>query len=171
MNFSIIAAIDENGGIGKNGNIPWNIANDLKYFQLITTGDKNKINVVIMGRITWESIPKRYRPLKDRINIVISSNKNISGPNYIFPTLNDSLFFLQNSKDALKINEIFVIGGEKLYNDAIIDGRCHKLYITHIDNNYDCDRFFPKIDPHIYKLFNEQGYNGYRFALYKILFL
>ena len=78
-NFSlIVAATIPEFGIGFNGTIPWRVAEDLKFFKETTssTNDRNKKNAVIMGRKTWESIPPKYRPLKDRFNIVLTRNTN-----------------------------------------------------------------------------------------------
>lgn len=149
MNFSMIAALDKKNGIGKNNSIPWHLPEDLRYFQSITTGDgKNGMNVVIMGRITWESIPKNYRPLKNRINIVVSS-QTVEGCDHICRNLDQAL---NSVKEMVDINEVFVIGGEMLYRDAINREECKKLYITQIDRDFECDRFFPEIDPEVYQL-------------------
>ena len=65
----IITAIDSKSGIGKNNSLPWNLRKDIIYFLETTTG-----NIVIMGKNTWNSIPIKFKPLKNRINIVISSS-------------------------------------------------------------------------------------------------
>jgi dihydrofolate reductase len=145
----MIAAIDKENGIGKNNDIPWHLPEDLRYFQSVSTGDgKNGRNVVIMGRITWESIPKNYRPLKNRINIVVSS-QTVDSCDHICRNLNQAL---NSVKEMVNINEIFVIGGEMLYRDAIDRKECQKLYITRINKDFNCDRFFPEIDEEVYKL-------------------
>ena len=64
MGFNLIVALCKNNGIGKNGDIPWKITKDLKYFKDVTSFNKNSgENVVIMGRKTWESIPEKFKPL------------------------------------------------------------------------------------------------------------
>ena len=73
MIFNIIVCTDNNYGIGKNNDIPWNYTKDLQYFKNLTIGenlDENKYNVVIMGNNTYKSIPLKHRPLQKRINIV-----------------------------------------------------------------------------------------------------
>jgi len=72
--FSIILAVDNENGIGKCGDLAWSIPEDMKYFKDTTTNTKDpkKQNAVIMGRKTWESIPKKYRPFKNRKNFVLS---------------------------------------------------------------------------------------------------
>ena len=75
MNFSLVVATDLNRGIGLKGDLPWRLKGDLAYFRDLTskTLDPNKKNVVIMGRTTWDSIPEKFRPLPNRLNIVLSN--------------------------------------------------------------------------------------------------
>ena len=74
----VVAASLPEFGIGFEGKLPWRIAEDMKHFKQITsqTVDKNKQNAVIMGRKTWESIPSKFRPLPDRLNVVLTRNTN-----------------------------------------------------------------------------------------------
>ena len=71
----IVAMNNSNRGIGLNGTIPWRLPKDLKYFSRVTTSTHNpdKQNAVIMGKLTWLSIPKQYQPLPNRLNVVIST--------------------------------------------------------------------------------------------------
>ena len=74
--YSIIVAADLNGGIGNNGTIPWDIKTDRIQFKRITTRTENngKVNAVVMGRKTWQSLPENQQPLQGRRNIVLSRN-------------------------------------------------------------------------------------------------
>ena len=74
----IVAACGKSFGIGCNGELPWRLRSEMKYFAETTskTKDPNKRNAVIMGRKTWESIPSKFRPLKNRLNIVLSHQTN-----------------------------------------------------------------------------------------------
>lgn len=76
--INIIVAMDSRGGIGKNGALPWHIPEDLKYFQTMTTKtiDPTKQNAIVMGRKVWESLPAKWRPLKNRLNVVLSNSVN-----------------------------------------------------------------------------------------------
>jgi dihydrofolate reductase len=77
--FSVIVAATTSGGIGKDGNLPWRLSKDMQYFKAVTTrSPEGKRNAVIMGRKTWESIPAKFRPLPDRINVVITRNANFA---------------------------------------------------------------------------------------------
>ena len=71
MKINVIVAVDDKLGIGKNNKLPWDIPEDLAHFKNITTKFETLENVVLMGRNTWESIPNKFRPLKDRINIIL----------------------------------------------------------------------------------------------------
>jgi len=174
--YAIIVACTENGGIGKDGKIPWKISEDMKYFQTITTAvsDNKRINTVIMGRKTWESLPNG--PLTGRINIVISNtlkNEKVNGA-LVMKSLSEAHARL---KDNQFIGTIFVIGGEKLYNEAIKDYHYTKIYLTNIYKNYDCDTYvdlrniairysLSKIGP---KLISEKTQERFSFDVYEQL--
>jgi dihydrofolate reductase len=133
MEFSIIAAADQNYGIGINNTLPWRIPAELKYFQEVTKG-----GTVIMGRNTWDSLPAKSKPLSDRQNIVITSNPNLELPTgvAIADSLDSALAMATNSS-------VFVIGGATLYASSILDSRCKKVYLTQILDKFECDTFFP----------------------------
>jgi len=146
MGYSVIAAVSKNGGIGYKGDLPWKIKKEMEYFNLMTTrvNLKGVQNAVIMGRCTWQSIPDKYRPLKGRINVVISKTLN-SVPEgvLLYPKLEEALKSLYLNDH---IEKLWVIGGSGLYNEAVNDKNCKKLFITRIDQEYLCDTFFPDFD-------------------------
>tara|TARA_Y100000590_G_scaffold276390_1_gene310295 strand:- start:6694 stop:7176 length:483 start_codon:yes stop_codon:yes gene_type:complete len=129
INIHLIWAQDSTGGIGKDGNLPWHIPEDLKNFKKITQD-----STIIMGRNTWESLP--IKPLPKRRNIVISSHniKNIehySSIDMCIEKLNEEY-----------IKKIFVIGGAQIYKEFIY--KSDELHITFIDlETKDVDTFFP----------------------------
>jgi dihydrofolate reductase len=143
MKFSIIVAADLNNGIGFQNNIPWSIPNELKYFQDVTVGEGN--NVVIMGRKTWDSLPDKSKPLKNRTNIVVTRNQDLKLPKGVLKT--DSLHAALVEAAKTDPAEVFVIGGAQLYEDAIKHPACSKIYLTRIQEEFDCDTFFPELDP------------------------
>jgi len=78
---TLIVAATTNNGIGQAGKLPWRLPQEMQYFARVTTGepdDKGKKNAVVMGRATWESIPRRFRPLPGRINFVVSQQADSS---------------------------------------------------------------------------------------------
>ena len=135
--ISIIVAVDENGGIGKNGTLPWSLPQDLKHFSKTTIGNGN--NAVIMGRKTWLSIPENLRPLKNRLNIVLTRNEELSFPEDTIKakSLTDAL------KKCTKSNEIFIIGGGSIYKEVLEKDIYDKIYLTSVKGVFNCDTSFP----------------------------
>lgn len=133
--ISLIAAIDEKRGIGKNGKLPWYIPEDLKHFKELTSN-----HTVIMGRKTFESIRK---PLPDRKNIIITRNFQYPISNIQYP----DLIFVNSLEEALRQaqgklgSEVFIIGGGQIFNEAI--SIADKLYLTLVEGDYNADTFFP----------------------------
>lgn len=142
--FSIVVAIDTQNGIGIQNTLPWHLPQDMAYFKQLTstTSDPDKKNAVIMGRNTWESIPEKFRPLKDRQNIVLTTQSHYSVPNTVW--LASSLENALTKSDHATIETCFIIGGANLYAQAIQHPKCTSLFITHIDHTFDCDAFFPE---------------------------
>ncbi|MEK7524346.1 MAG: dihydrofolate reductase [Patescibacteria group bacterium] len=166
MNFSLIAAADKKLGIGKDNKLPWNLPGDLAYFNKITKGSGK--NAIIMGRSTWESLPPKRRPLKDRLNIVLTHQNDLALP--------DGAFKASSLDDALKIaaqhnaEEVFVIGGAKVFAETIAHPSCHQIYLTEIDGIFECDTFFPHIDHQKFKNISAgpvQEENGIRYSFVK----
>ncbi len=160
-NFSIIATVlGPNMGIGIGDKLPWEKPDTIEsnHFRDITKGGGR--NAIIMGRTTWESVTERYMPLEDRLNIVISKNPDrLCLPPYIlsFPKLSQAINVLSQIPT---INNIFVIGGEQLYKEAICHPNCEKLYIIHMDNlDIKCDKFFPEIFSDIWKIEDKECQN------------
>jgi dihydrofolate reductase len=131
--ISIIVAVSEDWGIGKGNELLWKISEDLKRFKRLTTG-----NTVIMGKKTWESLPRR--PLPGRTNIVLTDdpNETIEGSVTVY-SIEEAL------GKCKKEDENFVIGGGSVYRQfmPIAD----RLYITHIHQKAPADVYFPEIDP------------------------
>lgn len=142
--FDIIVAADLNLGIGKNNALPWRISKDLKYFKDLTSATPvpEVLNAVIMGRKTWESIPAAHRPLKGRINIVLTSNPNYPMPpgHFVSPSLDQALEMLMPAP----VDRVFIIGGAQVYNEAMQHPSCGLLYLTQVRHVFDCDTFLPQ---------------------------
>jgi dihydrofolate reductase len=162
-----IYAVDSNNGLSKNGTIPWKSKSDMEFFMHKTIN-----NVVIMGKNTFFSIPKEHRPLKNRLNIVLTNDYKLWGDIYEDnDDFNNNVIITDNSniyQDILnnrnKYNEIhsclkkdfsvFIIGGKSIYNQFI--PLCNKVWVTYIKHDYNCD------------LFMEYDYsNEYTFKIYK----
>lgn len=109
--ITIIVAAAADGAIGKGGDLLWHLSGDLKRFKEITLN-----HAVVMGRKTWESLPKR--PLPDRLNVVISSNKDYDAPGAVVATSLDEGLDLAFEHDGEE-SEVFVIGGASIYRQAL----------------------------------------------------
>lgn len=144
--FDIVVATDLGRGIGKDGVMPWDLPEDLKYFrQLTATAELGKQNVVIMGRRTWNSIPEAFRPLPGRINVVITSLPTSFFLESViaFPSLELALEWVQCQGE---VDQCFVVGGGQLYGEAIRHPWLERLYITQIQHLFECDTFFPEYE-------------------------
>jgi len=139
----IIVAADENNGIGKNGKMPWNLKDELRHFQEVTTKtvDPDKQNMVIMGRTTWISIPSKHRPLKNRKNVVLTRDADFEADGaLVSPSLEEALFLADQT-----VENIFIIGGASIYKQVIEKNIVDGIYLTRIYEEYECDTFFPEI--------------------------
>jgi len=97
---------------------------------------------VIMGRTTWESLPKEHRPLKGRRNVVLTRDKAFQAEGaYVFHSIDAAIAAI----DPDVIESIFIMGGGSVYTEAIKRRDIECIYLTQIRNQYDCDTFFPKI--------------------------
>ena len=144
MNVSLIVATDKNLGIGKNNQLPWNLRNEIKYFSKTTIGYNN---IVIMGRNTWESIPKQYRPLKNRINIILTSkpiNLSQCQGTYIANSFSNAIKMVEMLQYQYTVGNVFIIGGKRLYQEVLSNNKDINLdyiYQTEIYDSFDCDTF------------------------------
>ena len=143
-----ILATDINFGISKDGIIPWKSKKDMRFFF-----NKTKNNVVIMGKTTYFSLPQQFRPLKDRLNIVLTSKpsqymNDTQHPNLIFTDDDTINFHIKENREKfsdiytfLSRNfKIFIIGGKQIYEKYI--SLCSTVWVTTIKKNYSCDLFF-----------------------------
>ena len=134
MTLSVIAAVAENGVIGRNNTLPWRLPEDLRRFKSITMG-----HPLIMGRKTWESLG---RPLPGRTNIVVTGNKRFRPDGAVVAP--DFEAALARAREADGAEEIFVIGGESLFQEAL--ARADRLYLTLIHRAFEGDARFPETD-------------------------
>lgn len=129
----IVAALKPSLGIGSNGKMPWRLRKEIRYFKEVTskTTTENSRNAVIMGRKTWESIPAKFRPLPDRLNIILSRSyeNEIIDSNIIHAnSVESSLSLISN------VDRIFIIGGAQIYNELINNPLVSQLLITEIEH-------------------------------------
>jgi dihydrofolate reductase len=151
----IIAAMAENRVIGKNNVIPWSIKEDMTHFRKLTNGWP-----CIMGRKTWESLPKK--PLPGRLNIVVSKTMTAGGVG------SDDVRFFSSLPLAVEYcssyEKIFICGGQAIYKQAL--EFADKIELTLIHQQYDGDTFFPEIDSSSWSVINTEDFGTFSFITY-----
>ncbi len=133
--MNLIVAVDENFGIGNEGNLLTYIPEDLEYFKKKTIG-----KVVVMGRTTLESLPNKTA-LKNRTNIILTRDKNYKVEDAIVVNSLETLFEVLKSYNS---KDIYIIGGECIYRE--LESYCEFAYVTKINKTYKSDRQFLNID-------------------------
>ena len=141
---SLLVAMSENRVIGRDNTLPWRLPADLKHFKALTTG-----RTIIMGRRTWESLPRR--PLPRRRNVVITRNLDFEAPGAVA---------VHSLKAALREGagdeEIFVIGGEQVFREAL--PFADRLYLTLVHASVEGDTYFPPFDESAWRLVEENSH-------------
>lgn len=172
--LTLIVAATPKNGIGKNGALPWPmLKKEMAYFARVTKrvptptstssnpskaeeGQAGSLprNAVIMGRKTWDSIPPKFRPLKDRTNIVISSQargelEGVQDGVIVSSSICDALEDLQSAVQAGTVPELgraYVIGGARVYEAAMELEQTKAVLMTRVAREYECDTFFPDLE-------------------------
>ncbi len=132
--ISFVVAMDRNCLIGTGGSLPWRLPDDMKHFRQVTM-DK----YVLMGRVTYESIPIRFRPLSGRTNIILTRQVGYNAPGcLVVHSLAEAI------AAAAGQPELMVIGGAQLYEQLL--PQANRLYLTLVDGEFVGDVFFPTFD-------------------------
>lgn len=139
--YQLILAVDSNYGMGYKGGLPWpKNKKDMEFFRKKTTG-----HIVIMGRKTWDSIPEKFRPLPNRLNIVISRTPQENTDTTLwFTSVRDVLRHVDQLKKTEKEKEAFVIGGNEIYRQFLEHQIVSTIWLTHFKDKYECDVFFDR---------------------------
>lgn len=173
LKVQLVVAMDAQNGIGKNGGLPWQLSADLKHFRKVTSeaDSPERRNVVVMGRRTWVSIPHKFRPLSNRINVILSRDPNFTVPEDVLVARSFDEISHQLKQSGLDYGTIYIIGGQQVYETALAKARCQRLYVTRVNGDFKCDAFFPTLPEH-YRLISssspqiENGI-GYSFLVYE----
>jgi len=144
--ISIIVAITEDNGIGRNNDLLFRIPSDLKRFRSLTTG-----HCVVMGKRTWESLPKRPLPLRDNIVITDIPGEEIGGSITAY-SIEDALSKCTQGK------EIFIIGGGSVYRQFM--PLADRLYITHVHEKVPADTWFPAITSDTWEIVEKEEHHA-----------
>ncbi|MBM6619353.1 dihydrofolate reductase [Bacillus suaedaesalsae] len=158
--ISFVVAMDKNRVIGKNNELPWHLPADLAYFKKVTMGKP-----IIMGRKTHESIG---RVLPGRENIIVTRNKEYHAPGCVVIHQIDDIKRLDTESDQ----ELCVIGGAELFRELL--PIADRLYITHINHEFEGDTFFPSLNMVEWKVLsreqgvkNEENSYDYEYVVYE----
>lgn len=144
MIVSLIAAVAQNRVIGKDNDLVWDIPEDMKFFK-----DTTRHHCIVTGRRNYESIPAKFRPLKNRVNIVVSQQySEFEAGVIVCKTIEEAIDYARQKGEA----ELFVIGGGKVYEYCIKNDLADKLYITWVHQDFEGDTHFPEIDEEKFKL-------------------
>ncbi|KAA5804622.1 dihydrofolate reductase [Alkalicaulis satelles] len=136
--IALVVAVARNGVIGRDGDLPWRIPSDLKHFKAVTLGKP-----VVMGRRTWDSLPRK--PLPGRVNIVVSrSLPDVEGAR-VARDLDAALALADEVARREGAEEICVIGGAQIYAACL--AKAARLYLTEVDLEPQGDALFPTLDP------------------------
>ncbi len=148
MKINLIVAASENNVIGIKNDLPWILPDDMKYFKKKTLGHS-----IIMGRKNYLSIPKKFRPLPNRENIILTTNKNFIAPECkIYYSLEEALDYIKSTQKK----EVFIIGGGKVYKYALERNLIDTIFLTRVHANIQGDTFFPKLDLKKWKIISKE---------------
>jgi len=168
--FHLIVAVDQKNGIGKQGKLPWVLSGDMKHFKSITLNTvlEDCVNAIIMGRKTWESLPEKFRPLSNRLNVVLTKNNDYALPADVFKSSKPRKGYrtFEYRKASEKIDQLFIIGGASVYQEAMAHPLCRKIYLTQIQGNFSCDTFFPEFKKTFKQIDCSQSYYEKRLNLF-----
>ncbi len=142
VTFDVVVAADKGWGIGKDQSLPWpKLRGDLRHFKAITsTASPGKRNAIVMGRKTWQSKEVGSTPLNNRLNIVVSRSPLVVPDGVVVAS---SLAAAITGHD---VENTFIVGGAGLLQDALVHPDLRYVYLTRVDDTYDCDIVMPDLD-------------------------
>lgn len=152
MKINLITAFTKKSVIGTKDGLPWDIPEDLKYFQTTTKG-----KTVLMGRKTFDTIG---RPLPRRNNIILDYEKRPIEGAWVFGSITEAIQQAKKFKETL-----FVIGGASVYSQML--PQVDNLYISHIKKDYPGDVYFPAYDKSLWQEVKRQEYDEFTAVIYK----
>ncbi len=162
VSVAMIVARARNGVIGREGDLPWRLGDDLAFFKSVTLG-----HPILMGRKTWQSLPRR--PLPKRSNLVLTRDGAFRAPGaHVFTAITPALEAAKSLARQAGQDQIFIIGGEAIYTAAL--PYADRLLITEVDVTLEGDAFFPDFSEDLFEEVDLQTYsandrNDYAFSI------
>jgi dihydrofolate reductase len=166
ISLALVVAKAKNNVIGRDGDLPWRLREDLQHFKRVTLNKP-----VIMGRKTWESLP--FKPLKNRPNLIVSRKHDFYAEGaHVFPSLTVAIASAKAMAASLGQNEVMIIGGGAIY-DAVFD-QVDALYVTEVDASPEGDTYFPEISSQDWKIVEavdhgQDAHNDHDFIMQKLV--
>ncbi|WP_158247084.1 dihydrofolate reductase [Geothermobacter hydrogeniphilus] len=151
LTLTLVAAMTDNGVIGRRGEMPWWLPAELQLFRQLTMG-----GILIMGRKTFTSLPA---PLPGRINLVVSRHLQTAPGRTVCSSLQTALQLA-----ATLPRPVFIVGGAQLYRQAL--PRCEKMVLSWVEGQPQGDTFFPAIEWSEWEIEREERYSGFRRCFY-----
>ena len=149
MEISLIAAASLNNVIGKDGDIPWHMPRDMKLFQDMTLG-----HFILSGRKNYLSIPRNFRPLKDRVNMVVTRNSSFQEEGALI--FNDISAAIEHARKNGE-KELMIIGGGEIYRQCM--ELADNIYLSRIQAEIEGDTFFPELNKENWQLTEERYFD------------
>ncbi|RID70483.1 hypothetical protein BRARA_C02498 [Brassica rapa] len=155
--YQVVIAATRDMGIGIDMKLPWDLPNEFQFFQDVTsrTSDPRKRNATIMGRKSWEATPLEFRPLPDRLNVVLTRSNCHSIPTdddnvMVCGSMESALELLAKPPYSFSIEKVFFIGGGELLRHYMNAPSCDAIHLTEVDITVPCDTFAPRVDTCLY---------------------
>ncbi|XP_054631483.1 zgc:153031 [Dunckerocampus dactyliophorus] len=151
----VIAAVGQNGGIGKDGKLPWNLPSEFQYFlHTVTQVSKpGKINMLVWGKLCWYANPPSMFPMANVLHVVLSETLTAvpDHAHFLCRNLESAVLLAAQYPLADLIETIWIAGGTRVYKDALQHRWCDLVYLTDVMASFDCDVFFPELDEEVFK--------------------
>jgi dihydrofolate reductase len=160
LEVNLIVAMSKNRVIGINNSLPWHLPEDLKRFSKLTSG-----HAVLMGRKTFDSLPEKFRPLPNRLNLVLSRNVDLILPDGVVKInhIEDLFTNIEKWEKIFISDQLWVIGGEEIYRQTCKYAK--NIFVTLVEEIYEGDAYFPEIEAD-FKLVKTEKKDGFSWLDY-----
>ncbi|XP_057693300.1 zgc:153031 [Corythoichthys intestinalis] len=151
----VIAAACKGGGIGKNGTLPWNLPSEFQYFlrHVTQVSKPGRFNLLVWGKLCWFSNPPTSFPIPNVLNAILSETMETvpDFAHFLCPDLDSAVLLAARYPLSELIETIWIVGGTRVYKDALEHPWCNLVFLTDIMADFDCDVFFPEMDAKVFQ--------------------